>query len=246
MSKYKNLFQQIGIDEKSGIIYVALVDFGRLNISQISERTDIQRMEIYRKLPYLLESWIIIEVKVWKKKLYTAGSPKILEDLLLEKQREAKNVIWEIQKNFKNKEQRPNVVYQEWWKSITDTFNDIVNTLNTWDVFYRISSEVDVDKSNSYLAKDYRDKRDRKKLERFVITTKNTNAVKKARLERNTVVFPESYEQFDENIQMIIYNNKIAYVDYNNENSIIIENSKISRFQQKIFKALFKGLEKWL
>ena len=116
--------------------------------------------------------------------------------------------------------------------------------MNNGDTFYRVSSETDVEKSNSYLAKDYREKRDGKRLERFVITTKNTNSIKKARLERNTVIFPESYDQFDENIQMIIYANKVAYIDYNNENSIIIENKKIADFQQKIFKALFRNLEK--
>lgn len=243
MNKYKNLFQQIGLDEKSGVIYVALIDFGRLNISQISERTNIQRMEIYRKLPYLIETGLIDELKIWKKKLYIAWSPKILEKLLLENQSQAKHVINEIHEGFKNKQSKPNVIYQEWSKSITNTFNDIVNTLGKGGVFYRISSETDVDKANSYLAKNYRDKRDAKNLERFVITTKNTHSVKKARLERNTVIFPESYEQFDENIQMIVYGNKVAYVDYNNDNSIIIENKKIADFQQKIFKALFRELE---
>ena len=244
MNKYKNLFRQIGLDEKSWLIYVSLIDFWRLSISQISEKTNIQRMEIYRKLPYLIESWIVIQVKVWKKKLYTAGSPKILEELLQANQRQAQSSIWEIYENFQNKESKPNVVYKEWATSITQAFNDIVNTLNNGDTFYRVSSETDVEKSNSYLAKDYREKRDGKRLERFVITTENTNSIKKARLERNTVIFPESYDQFDENIQMIIYANKVAYIDYNNENSIIIENKKIADFQQKIFKALFRNLEK--
>lgn len=77
-----------------------------------------------------------------------------------------------------------------------------------------------------------------------MITTQKTENQKIPRLERETVIFPESYEQFDENVQMILYANKIAYVDYNTESAMIIENKKLSDFQKKIFKALFKSLKK--
>jgi len=53
----------------------------------------------------------------------------------------------------------------------------------------------------------------------------------------------QNYDQFDENIQMILYGKKIAYVDYNSESAIIIENTKIADFQKKLFKALFQSLK---
>lgn len=128
--------------------------------------------------------------------------------------------------------------------SITYVFEDIVDSLKKGSIFYRISSETNVEKSNTYLPKNYRKKRDEKELQRYVITTQNTESQKRPRLERETVIFPEHYEQFDENIQMIIYEDKIAYVDYNNESAMVIRNKKLASFQEKIFKALFKSLKK--
>lgn len=244
MSKYKNIFRQIGIDEKSGTIYLCLIDYGRLTITEISKKTEIQRIEIYRKLPYLQELWIIVEVKIWKKKLYKAGSPNILEELLIKNQKVAQWAIWEIFEKYQNTEQKPDIIHKEWPNSISYVFSDLVNSLKKWDIFYRISSEINVEKSNSYLPSDYREKRDKKNLERYVITTQHTHSQKIPRLERETVIFPEEYEQFDENIQMIIYANKIAYIDYNTETTSIIENTKIANFQKKIFKALFNSIKK--
>lgn len=244
MKKYISIFEQIGLDTKSGIIYMSLIDHGRLNITEIGKKTQLQRIEVYRKLPYLQELWLVNEIKIGKKKLYKAGSPKILEDLLLKNQNLAQLSIAEIFEKFKNTHQKPDVIYKEWAQSITYVFSDLVNTLNKWDIFYRVSSEVDVEKSDSYLPHNYREKRDKKNLERYIITTQNTHKQKIPRLERETLIFPEEYEQFDENIQMIIYANKIAYIDYNTESSTIIENTKIANFQKKLFKALFKSIQK--
>lgn len=242
MKTYCKLFEQIGIDQKSGIIYVTLLQQWRSSISEIAQKSLLQRIEIYRKLPLLLEYGLVLEIKIGKKKLYKAGSPKILEELLSKSQHTALQEISEISEIYEYTEQRPDVVYKEGPNSITYTFQDIVQSLKKWDIFYRISSETNVEKSNTYLPKNYRQERDSKELQRYVITTQKTEKQKIPRLERETVIFPENYEQFDENVQMIIYADKIAYVDYNSESAMILKNKKLASFQEKIFKALFKSL----
>lgn len=244
MKTCSKLFEQIGIDQKSGIIYMTLLEYGRCSISKIAQKSLLQRTEIYRKLPLLLEYGLVIEIKIGKKKLYKAGSPKILEELFWASQKTALLEIEEISETYQQAEQKPDVVYKEGPSSITYTFQDIVQTLKKWEVFYRISSETNVEKSNTYLPKNYREQRDSKELQRYVITTQKTENQKKPRLERETVIFPENYEQFDENVQMMIYADKIAYVDYNSESAMIVKNKKLASFQEKIFKALFKSLQR--
>ena len=200
-------------------------------------------MEIYRHLPYLLEMWLVRESRLWKRKLYQSVSPSIIEELFQKMKHESQSAIEEMKEKFSYLENRPSVTYQEWANSITYVFQDLVHILRKWDVFYRISSEKDVTKSNSYLPKDYRKIRDAKELERYAIMSQKTAANKKPRAEREIAIIPENYEQFDENIQMIIYENKIAYIDYNSESSIIIESKKIADFQKKLFMWLFKSLK---
>jgi hypothetical protein len=52
-------------------------------------------------------------------------------------------------------------------------FSDIINSLEAGDVFYRVSSERDVDLANKYLPKNYREIRDKKQLERYVIMSES-------------------------------------------------------------------------
>jgi hypothetical protein len=42
---------------------------------------------------------------------------------------------------------------------------------------------------------------------------------------------------------MTIYANKVWFIDFNTETSIIIENKQIAEFQKKLFKLLYKSLK---
>jgi hypothetical protein len=66
---------------------------------------------------------------------------------------------------------------------------------------------------------------------------------KKPRLERELVVIPPEYDEFTDDVQMIVYGNKVAFIEYNTEASIIIENAFIAEFQKKLFKLLYKSLK---
>lgn len=119
-----------------------------------------------------------------------------------------------------------------------------MESLPKGSVFYRISAENDVEKSNSYLPKDYREKRDKKQLERMVISSSKAAFPKQKRLERDILIIPKLYDAFDQDVTMTIYGDKVAYIDFSNESSIVIENPMIADFQKKLFILLQKLLER--
>jgi len=43
---------------------------------------------------------------------------------------------------------------------------------------------------------------------------------------------------------MTIYGHKVAYIDFNTETSIVIENPMIAEFQRKLFKLAYNSLKK--
>jgi len=65
---------------------------------------------------------------------------------------------------------------------------------------------------------------------------------KTKKLERELKIIPESIDEFQDNVLMTIYANKVAFIDFNTESSILIENKEIADFQKKLFKLLFKSL----
>lgn len=139
--------------------------------------------------------------------------------------------------------QKPHVEYREGRKGITAVFGDIVASLAEDETFYRVTSEVDVEKVNTYLPANYRSLRDKKKLQRYVIMSANAAKVKQKRLDRDLVVIPPSVDDFRDNVLMTIYGHKVAYIDFNTETSITIENAMIAEFQKKLFKLAYNSLK---
>lgn len=243
MDKFLTLFHRIGIPEKTAKIYLDLLEYWSSSISDISKRTTLHRPEIYRFLPFLIEEHLIEEIMKWKRALYKALSPHRIEELVHEFERKNEPIIKEL-KNQYERCKNISVSYKEWRAGISRVFDDIVESLPKWSVFYRISAENNVEKSNTYLPKDYREKRDKKNLERIVISSHKAATVKQKRLERDIIVIPKEYDLFDQDVTMTIYGDKVAYIDFASESSIIIENPMIADFQKKLFMLVYKQLRR--
>jgi hypothetical protein len=76
----------------------------------------------------------------------------------------------------------------------------------------------------------------------MVISSSKAALSKQKRLERDIVVIPKEYDTFDQDVTMTIYGDKVAFIDFSNESSIIIENPMIADFQKNLFLLLHKKL----
>jgi hypothetical protein len=111
-----------------------------------------------------------------------------------------------------------------------------------WE-FLRITSELDNEKiKKQFQPRDYISKRDALWIERSLILSEKAYAQKSRKLEREEKVVNSKDIMLDDNIMFTIYGNKISLIDFNKETAIIIESPEMARFQEKIFKLLFKKL----
>ena len=244
MNKFITLFERIGIGEKTARIYLDLLEYGDSSIADICKRTSLHRPEVYRFLPFLIEEKLIEETIEWKRNLYKARSPERIEEMIHEFEKRNAPLVSELRDKYEKLWKNISVTYQEWRSGVTKVFEDIVTSLPKWSIFYRVSTENDVSKANTYLPSDYREKRDKKNLERYVIMSSKSAKEKNPRLERELVMIPENIDDFDQNISMTIYWDKVAYIDFSSESSIIIENPMIAEFQRKLFMLNYKSLRK--
>lgn len=78
---------------------------------------------------------------------------------------------------------------------------------------------------------------------RISINFSNQLWLSSLRLERDIIVIPKEYDEFDQDVTMTIYGDKVVYIDYSSESSIIIDNAMIADSQKKLFKLLYKKNE---
>ncbi len=242
MEKYIKLLERLGIGEKISRVYLDLLEHGTSSIADITRRTWLHRIEVYRAIPYLEEERLITPIERGKRTLYRPLSPERIHDLIRDFERRNTPVMDELMNKYEKLWKNISVSYQEWHAWVSRVFDDIVESLPNGAVFYRVSAENDVLKSNSYLPKDYRTKRDKKNLERVVISSSKAAIPKQKRLERDIVVIPREFDEFNQDVTMTIYGDKVAFIDFGEENSIIIENPMIADFQKKLFTLLYKKL----
>lgn len=241
----QTIFQRLGLPKHAFLVYQVLKKRGLLSPTAIGEAAGMHRPAVYRALESLLKRGIIRAVQKRKRNLYQAGSPtRIAEEFV----KEAEKATSLLARFFPISQEdgmhaRENILLLHGRKGVEETFDDVIEHTPRGETFYRFTSEKDLDSVNSYLSPHYRKFRDKKNLERLVISNSSSGSLKRPRLERFIKYIPSERELFNQNIIQLVYGDRIALIDLNTEDAIIIENSPLAEFQKVIFRELYRRLE---
>ncbi len=136
---------------------------------------------------------------------------------------------------------KPMVQYAEGKDAMKDSYLDIINTLPKDGKYYRYTS-VETFNKEKFLPKGYKGMRDKKGLERYIITNESSKSTT-LRLGKKVKVVPSEFDLFEYNIGQVMYENKIAILDYESQSVITIEHERFAKLQKKIFELLFSKLK---
>ncbi len=240
--RIEEILGSLGLRKDEIRLYLTLLEAPPATVSELARETGIHRPLIYRALPSLQEKGLISIVIKGKQKRYTAESPTRVEKLFRKLEQSFSVLLPALETSYTNREDRPVMKYYEGREGIRRVFDDLLDTLKKGEVFYRYSSRRATEDGEKYLPRNYRERRDQKQLERFVITNEATSREKRKRLERALKVIPGKYGSFEYDVTQIIYGSKVAFIDYGSETASIIENPQMAAFQKHLFRVFFDSL----
>lgn len=191
----------------------------------------------------MLEEGLITEMLDWKRKRYIPNAPnRILASY--ERKRDAQIAMMShMQSLYDEHHTHSKILYKKWRAGISDFYSDVVDSLPRGWVFYRITTEKDTKHiDDTYIPSDYKKRRDEKEIERMIIMSESNAKKKTKKLEREIHTLPDDKVIFDDDISFTIYGEKIAYIDFTKELSIIIEDATIAEFHKKLFRILYDSL----
>ena len=236
------LIRHTGLAKKEAAIYTSLLEDGQQSISDLNRSTHINRPALYEVLPRLQKKGLVSKVKIKNRHQYRAESPKKLLESYKTEYDDITAKLEELSATHATESgDRPVIKYFEGAHGMKFVFDDVAHTLPSGSEFYRYSAWVPNHKQ-TFKNTFYTNERDRKKLERLVITSEKKAKAKIPKLERSVKAVPEKFDLFEDNVSLVIYGNKTAYIDYNSQSSFIVESEKIAHFQEKLFKLLWKKL----
>lgn len=239
----QKILQKLWLSEQESVIYLDLLEHGSANITELSKRTNISRPSLYNILPHLENSNIVRTFIKWKRSFYRASHPDNLQKLLDSIKQDFDTMIPEISKLYRPDNIRSEIQTISGENMPAIIFEDVANTLSHWDTYYRYSSRKPDFKFRCNLEK-YKEIRNQKDLQRMVITSEKIEAKKRKKLEKEVVFIPKKHDLFEENINKIIYADKVAIIDYSNYTGYIVQNPLLAKFEKSTFLLLFKMLKK--
>lgn len=234
------IFKRLGFRKHSADIYLYLLKNGPTLATNIVSNVEAYRPAVYRSLFELHKAKLLVKQKNGKRFLWNAVDPKRIEDMFTGEVRATEK---SLPKSLRSTEVvNDSIRILKGKDGIRAAFDDAINHMDKGGTFYRYTSEKDLDAVNAYLSKDYRARRDSKHLERKVISNPISGKKKSKRLERFIKFIPDTTALFTQNIIQLIYKDRVALIDLNKEEVLIIENKALADFQTTIFKQLYGKL----
>ena len=238
----QTIFARLGFGKNAHKVYRLLLKHKEgLLVAHIASGLGIDRPEVYRNLKQLLKHHFVDQSPLGKRTLYIAKSPKHIKDEFELISTKVGNVTQKIQKEMSD-DIPTTIRYLKGFSGIRAVFDDVITNTKRGGTFYRYTSENDLARVNKYLSPNYRENRDKKKLERLVISNPASGKQKKSRLERFIKYIPTETVAFDQNIIQLIYGEHVAFINLNTEEAFVIKDPVLASFQAVIFNQLYKKL----
>ena len=236
------IFIRLNLKKHSDTIYLYLLDQKKpILMSHIAEAIQVARPQVYRAMEGLLEYDFVKKVSMGNRAHYLANPPETITAAFNAVTTSASSHVDTLIKNS-TKHLPTNIFFLQGAEGIRKAFDDAVEKTPKGETFFRYTSERELAQVNKYLSPNYRTLRDKKKLERLVISNPISGKQKRSRLERFIKYIPAEADLFAHNIIQLIYADRIAFINLNIESVIIIEDQNLANFQKVIFKLLYKKL----
>ena len=196
------IIDRLGLPKHSYEVYKVLQKSGPLSVSDISKKIMVHRPAVYSALGGLLGHKFIFCEQKGKRKLYQAKHTRVIANEFLGVSKKISQKLGES--SNKDEYVEENIRTLKGGAGVQKVFDDVINHESRGGTFYRYTSEKDLGSVNKYLSKDYRTRRDAKKLERLVISNPQSGEQKRPRLERFIKYISPQHSTFDHNIIQII------------------------------------------
>jgi HTH-type transcriptional regulator, sugar sensing transcriptional regulator len=233
---YEKLIQ-LGLTSTEAKIYVALIEYGRLQAGIISRKTGIHRRSVYDSLERLIEKGLVSWIKENDKRYYYAESPDKLLDIVDIQKKVVNGILPELHIKFEEKKEKQETKFYKGVEGIKSIFED---QIDTGKPVYIIGASYDASKILKYYMPHYTSTRVKKKLKLYLIYAGGQREF--AIPYGETAYLPESYAS---PVSTNIYGDKVAIVVWSEEPvAILIKNKTVADTYKKYFDVLWKMAKK--
>ncbi len=239
----EQLLQKIGFSQNEARVYIAALESGLSSAQNIAAKAGLQRTTTYSVLKYLVNRGIVGKSQIRGKTKYKAEPPAKLITTIKNLEQEIEKQLPELEAVYNASEKKPKIIFYEGKQAIQNIYDDTLREKPTEILEWNTDAYFDYPTVDpTYIAKrmdlDIRAKRIAGSSSRWQTKHKTYDASELA----ETLIVPK--EKFWPAVEVNIYGNKVAFMNYADEMSIIIENKAIAEAMKQAYYLSWLGAQK--
>lgn len=132
---YEEKLKQAGLNEKESKVYIELLQAGDSLVSEISEKTKINRSLLYTVLSNLANKGIVTYIIKNNVRYYRAAEPNKILSMLKEKEKIFESILPDLTELHKPRTKKPIIEILEGKEGIKTILNDVLRLKQDWFAF---------------------------------------------------------------------------------------------------------------
>lgn len=235
-----NILQQLGFTQNQIDVYLAALELGLASAQDIAKKASIKRTTAYSVLDSLIQRGFVGKTEQEGKTRYLVEPPEKLLFIVSNLESQLKNLLPELQAVYNAKRTKPKIVFFEGKGAIRNVYDDTLREKPPEIL------EWNTDKYFEYFPKDYNYIKERVRLgikAKRIAGSNSTWHRKHKALDKvelaETIIVPK--EKFLPEVEVNIYNNKVAFINYVEKISVIIESPAIAKAMKQAYELSWVG-----
>lgn len=238
--KVENILKKLGFSNNEIQVYLSSLECGLSSAQEIAANAGLKRTTTYSVLSYLVNRGVVARSKIKNKTRFLAEPPERLLNLVNELQENIKKALPQLDAIYNKSETKPKITFYEGESAIQKVYDDTLlekpKEILEWNTnAYFERESVDPNYIQKRVAFSIKARRIAGKGSKW--DTKHRYIDPKELSE--TLIVPR--EIFNPEIEVNIYNNKVAFMNYAENMSIIIESKPISDAMRQAYELSWKG-----
>ena len=161
--------KELGLTENEIKVYLTLLRIGTAQAGRIAVEAALERTSTYNALKRLQEKSIIASVVEGKTRMFSAGLPEKLLDMLTEKEEIARQIIPQLKTMQKFELEKENILKFRGYAGVKTVLNDVLRSCDSGEEYLMFGSEGQLSKRMPEFSRIYVAKKDQKKLKARIL-----------------------------------------------------------------------------
>ena len=241
--KTHQLLQKLGFSENEIKVYLAALECGVSSAQNIAKVAEVKRTTAYSVLAYLINRGILGKTKIKDKIRFVPEPPQRLLLLIKEMEEGIKDSLPELEAIYNKNEVKPKVTFYEGIEGIKNVFEDTLrekpSEILMWltDDYFKDLRQY----SSDYIKERVKLNMHAKRIAPQGSIWQRRNKVNDKQELSETLIVPK--EMLNIEIEVNVYNNKLAFMNFAEKMAIIIESKPIADAMRQAYELSWKGAQ---